>query len=28
MNITHWNVVAVHGKGLFYSGRKACCDFT
>jgi len=30
MHITHWNVVAVHGQGLFFfsSERKAFSDFT
>jgi len=29
MHITHWNVVAGHGQGLFFSsGTKAFSDFT
>jgi len=29
MHITHWNAVAVHAQGLFFSsGRKAFSDFT
>jgi len=28
MHITYWNIVAVHGQGLFSSGGKAFSDFT